>query len=278
MRAKNVRALGAAVVLVFAGTTLAGGTGSGGPGTVTDGPSSYTYFGAGTNGRAVWVPGGLVSGSQLFESWWFYRASNQSREYSFAQGVPNTTNYTGNVATFTGDESDANVADGDEQAGLTWTMTWTVTSGDIAQLQSTLSVTNTTDEPITLNMFHYGDVDLNGNLSDSAFVNGNGDIIIQDTGSPGVSIAYAAQNASSFQIEVQDDLLELLNDDGITNLDNQNNVTDPADFSAGFQWVDVILQPGETEDFVIGFSIIPAPGAAALFGLAGLSGVRRRRS
>ncbi|GAB4554313.1 MAG: hypothetical protein Tsb0013_16920 [Phycisphaerales bacterium] len=277
MRAINVRALGAMGLLAFVGAPALAGGGGGVPGTITDGTSSYTFLGFDSNGRAAWNPGGDVSGNQLFQSWWYYRADNQSREYSFGQGFPNTTQYVGPTATFTGDESDAPVAAGDAQAGLTWTMTWTVTSGVINTLQSTISVTNTTDDPIVLNMFHYGDIDLNGNLGDSAIVEDDGTIVISDAGTPGVTIEYTGSSPDAYQIEVQDDLLEALNDNAPTDLTNVNNVMTPSDFSAGFQWVDVVLQPGETEEFSIGFAVIPSPGAGALLGLAGLGALRRRR-
>ncbi len=274
MREKNVRALSAIGVLVLAGTTVLAGGNGGDPGSITDGDSSYTFLGFDSNGQANWQPGGGdVSGNQLFQSWWWYRADDQNSETAFGQGFPDNTVYSGDTATFSGNENDA-----PDPIGLVWDMTWTVSTGILPALNSTISVTNTTNDPIVLNIFHYGDIDLNGSGSDTATVNDNGDVIVvSDSGTPGATIQYAGDNPDAFQVDVQDDLLELLNDDEITNLTNVNNVTVPADFTAGFQWIDVVLLPGESEEFSIGFVIVPAPGATAILGLAGLGAFRRRR-
>ncbi|MEM1424579.1 MAG: PEP-CTERM sorting domain-containing protein [Planctomycetota bacterium] len=284
MRHHTAPAFCASALLACTGTALAGGTGGGQPGTIVDGESSYTYFGSGTNGRAAWIPGGDVTGSQLFESWWYYRANGvepdgvtQTREYAFAQGVPNSTVYDGNTATFSGDESDANVQQGDDAAQLSWVMTWAIEDGMFDTLSSTMTVTNEGNETLALEMFHYGDINLNGNATDSAIVDDDATIVIGDALTPGVTINYAANGADAFQIEVRDNLLQLLNDASATEFADENNVTSPADLTGGFQWSGIELLPGESRTFSVGFTVVPAPGAGMLLGLAAIGATRRRR-
>lgn len=272
MREKITHTLGAVCLAAVAGTAYAGGNG-GTPGTITSGDASYTFLGFDSNGSANWTPGGALSGNQLFQSWWWFRADNQSQEYSVGNGLPDVTVYAGDTATFTGTESDR----GDSgQVGLDYTMVWSI-DGATDSLRSTLTVTNTTDDPITLNIFNYADIDLNGAQGDSATVDANGNIFVEDSATPGAFIRYSGDGPDQYQVEPRADLLNSLNDNGITTLNGENNVTSPGDFTAAFQWEQFVLPAGEAEDFVIGFTVVPAPGAAGLMGLAGVMVMRRRR-
>ena len=268
MRSMYQRALGAIGLLaITSGSVLAGGGNAPG-GTITSGDASYSFTRLDSNGRGNWEPGGDVAGDQLFQSWWWFRADDQTSESRFGGGRPDTSDYSGDTATFTGFE---------ESANLEYELKWKI-SGLTNTLESVVRVTNTTDDPGVLNIFHYGDIDLNGNQNDTATVDDDGNIFVSDAGTPGVRIRYTGVQADAFQLALRDDLLDELNDDEITNLDNTNDLTIPGDYTAGFQWRDIVLGAGETEEFRIGFTVIPAPGAAAMLGLAGLGAMRRRRS
>lgn len=275
MKSMIVRALGAVGLIVLAGTPALAGGGGSGQGQITDGDSTYTFLGF-ADGAARWEPGEPVTGNQLFQSWWWYRVdapAAQGHETSFGNGQPDNRTFTGNTATFSGTEE--NVLGPGAGGDLLYEITWTVNG---SRLDSTLTVTNTTNQPLTMSLFHYGDVDVNGAPDDVADVDDDFNVFISDVSTPNVFVQYSGSDPDLYMVSPRGPLIDSLNDDSTTTFNNTNEVMSPSDVTAGFQWIDVIIPAGETENFEIGFNVIPTPGAAGLLALASLGAMRRRRA
>jgi len=273
MRESMLRALcagGLTVLATSAPTALAGGSGGAGEVTITDGDASYTFRNSGTDGRADWIPGGPLTTSQTFESWWWFRVDEPDatgREFALGNGRPDNADVAGNSVTFSGTEEDA---------GLDYAITWTV-DGTTNRLLTDVTVTNITDEPLTLNLFQYSDIDFDGSASDSVDVDGTDTIDVTNAGTPGLVIRYRGFGADAFQVGSPSAINGLLDDADVDDLDNSGAGLSFTNIAAAFQWSDVVVPAGEDETFRVGFVVIPSPGPAAALALAGVGAIGRRR-
>jgi len=262
-------------------------------GTVTDGGITFGYTNdfTTTSGNTVNTDfTGAAAGDQLYESWWFFRVTGDTSETAFA--APDAEDYTLNGGT-TGrlDWLDP-TSSGDFSASLFFEAIETgANEGVVFQ---NLEITNTSLSALTIDIFHYTDLDLGGSFgNDSATQVVNPDdieIMVTDPGSYAPFIGY---DADEFQVTTWRSLLLSLTDGSQTDLDGSGlpfGGGAGADFTGAFQWTRT-LGVGETESFLTQFgsdvtladpsvSVIPEPGTGILagLGLMGLAFAGRRPS
>jgi hypothetical protein len=241
---------------------LAGGPG---PGTASDGAASYAFdFDEFIDGEADWTPNAFVGEDQLFQSWWWYRVDGETSETSFADGLPGFIEYFGDTASFQGTEPN----------GLGYLMTWVV-DDEAGTLTSTVRVTNTGDDPVVVNLFHYADLDLAGTIgSDEAVQTGPTSMNVFDDG---VEVEYTGEGADLWMAGNFPSVRDLLTDNAADDLDNTGLAFGPGDFSGAFQWQNRTIGAGQTLSFSATLDAIPSPGGGALFAAVGLGALRRRR-
>jgi uncharacterized protein (TIGR03382 family) len=256
---KNVT-LGAAGVLLLTGSVFAQGSISEGDANAFfDGPDGIVtdLFPNGT--------GGL---DQVFEFGWI--AGVNSTPEAFL--VPTTESYSGNTADFTYAPVD----------GVDFSGSFVLSDlfGNFAQIEKTLVITNNGNEDASVDAFSYADVDLQGSgdfSDDFAEFDGIDTVTYTDSDNIAFVLQHTAVGFNNWEIDFFDLLRTRLNDGVSDDLANMNLTgPDPADPTSAFQWADIRLAPGDSLTITASLTI-PAPGAAAVFGLAGFAALRRRR-
>lgn len=231
--------------------------------TTANSPTSATGTGAAS---ADFRAGGAASTDHMFQHWWWYRLAGDNRENAFANASSSATIGTSiHTISYT-------------YATFTAFMEFEIisTGADSGFLRSSLSITNTSAAPISITLFNYTDLDVNGSFGgDSALLTGPNTIRVND----GRSLTYSGIGASAWQVAAFSQVRDLLANNVVDNFNSTLLPFGPGDFTGGFQWSDVVIDPGFTRSVVATVSItpVPTPGAAALVGLAGLVGLRRRR-
>jgi hypothetical protein len=90
-------------------------------------------------------------------------------------------------------------------------------------------------------------------------------------------LLFQGVGANAYQAQAFSGLQTSLTNATITNLNNTGLPFGPGDFTGAFQWNNVVAAGGTLTVTSIFTAYVPAPGALALLGLAGLVGSRRRR-
>ncbi len=252
-------------------------------GTVTDGDVTFGYTNDFNTTRGNTVDTqfvGAAAGDLTWESWWFFRVSGDGRETAF--GAPNSEIYSGSIGSL--DWTDPG---GAGLFGATLAFEVLDTGVDMGNLFQNLSVTNTSGASLTIDIFHYSDLDLAGSFNgDSAILatNPNGiEINVSDGADSAPIIGYGA---TAYQVTPWRTLLRDLTDNNVDNFDNSGLAFGPGDFTAGFQWSTTIAA-GSSESFLTQFgsnapllprsaSVIPEPSSALLTGLGFIALALRR--
>lgn len=166
---------------------------------------------------------------------------------------------------------------------LRLTMDFTVTRGAdgtgfpgvSVTLRQSLTVQNTGTTPITLSLFNFNNVQVNGTPSN--------DLAIQTTATqmtfldgeiPAYRYIYTAPGASA--VQVGSNVRTLLTNSSINNLVTGVTESGPGNLEVAAQYT-LTIAPGQSQTVQVIGSIVPAPGAAALLALGGLLAARRRR-
>lgn len=250
--------------------------------TISDGDSQYGFTSAtalgaiGGNTNRTGTGGGTtaffrVDGSatdHLFQNWWWYRAGTASgREFGFSNFVSQSgggNNQTLNYAEVDGVSASINYVIQDMGVG--------------AIVTQRLVLTNTsTAGPQRIDLFNYADFDVGGTAgTDSATLTGPNLMRITD----GANFAeFEGVGAGAWQVTSFATLRGLLTNAVVDNLNNTGLPFAPGDWTGAFQWT-FDLNPGESVTVIERLAVntaVPTPGAAALLGVAGLAGLRRRR-
>lgn len=240
-----------------------------GQGTITDNTVSFDWNSFGGTGA---VTDYNVAGSDhSFQTDFWHRIGGAGQETLF--GAPTSQNYAGDTATFT-----YNLAN-----GVTATLVSViqeVVANQSAIMFQTLTINNNSGRDLAMSMFHYQDYDVGGTFGDdSAVLQATNNMLVTDGGSNDFA-DYFGPGASAWEVEPFPMLRNRLNDAAVDNWGNSGLPFGPADFTGSFQW-DLSIPEGGSATIRVGLSIntpVPAPGALALLGIAGLAVRRRRRA
>lgn len=243
-------------------------------GNVTNGDVTFGYtndFTTTTNNTVDVAFTGAGTGDMAFESWWFYRVSGGSRESAFAN--PDIELYSGAVGGLVWNDP---AATGQFSAALSFEV---IDSGtNRGNLFQNLRITNTTAAPLTIDIFHYSDLDLGGTASnDRAALGTNPDGIQINLSDPSQTAPIVGYGANAYRVSQYAQILADLTDTGVDDFANTGLPLNNRDVTVGFQWT-VTIGVGEYRDFLTQFgsnaplldpsvTVVPEPGTAILMGL-----------
>jgi hypothetical protein len=244
--------------------------------TISDGDVFFTQANSPTSPTVTAVSGanfrvnGAAGIDHLFENWWWYRVSTDTREYALANAVGTVVG--GNTATTTWNVANpAGAAPYNFRAELTYTATDTGTN--VGEVRESMVITNTGNATIILSLFNYADFDVGGSAGTDSAVGGLGGMTITD--GPWTA-EFQGPGALNYQVTSFATLRGNLTNAVVNNLTNTGLPFGPGDFTGGFQW-DLPLSPGQSMTVTERLAIVPAPASMALLGLGGLLAFRRRR-
>lgn len=263
---KNGIIVGSGSLLAMAGAAFAQpGTG----GSISDGNAAFTQGDAptavsSTGPLAQFQVGGSGNPNHLFQSWWWGRAVGvNTRENALANASGATWGGSQGRIDYPGSASNIQVVQTSRVVGF----------GSVGgALFEGLTIVNTTPIPLTLELFHYLDLDLAGSSGgDSAVLSGPNHIRVTDG-----DWTADYEGSGRYQVGTFPSVRTLLTNTSIDNFSNAGLPFAAGDWSGGFQWT-VTLAPGQATSIGASVTIVPAPAAGALlaFGLA--AGLRRRR-
>jgi len=155
-----------------------------------------------------------------------------------------------------------------------------------------LQITNTGLSELTIDIFHYTDLDLGGSFGDDlATLVPNASAIELALSDASVTAPLVGYGADRYQVTTWRSLLNDLTDRNVDDLDDTGApfaVGSGADFTGAFQWTRT-LDVGATDDFLVQFgsntaplapsaSLVPEPGPGilAVLGLMGLASYGRK--
>ncbi|MCR9095333.1 MAG: hypothetical protein NXI30_14020 [bacterium] len=261
-------------------------------GTVTDGGVTFGYtqnFNT-SNGNTVNTDfTGAAAGDQLFESWWFFRLQGDGREFAF--GTPDLEDYSlfsgrvGQLDWF--DPSGTGLFDAQLQFEVRETG-----AGQGVVFQN-LEIMNTGLSDLTIDIFHYTDLDLGGSFGDDqAILVANPSAIEMSLADATATAPLIGYGADHYQVTTWRSLLRDLTDGNVDDLDDTGlpfAAGGGADFTGAFQWTRTI-GVGSSRDFLVQFgsnsaledpttSLVPEPGPGLLaaLGLMGLASYGRKQ-
>jgi hypothetical protein len=258
-----MKMLALAAPLALAAAALAqpgtGGTITHNNATFTQGDVPLSSVGTGPVGE--FRVGGPGNPNHYFQSWWWARFPGDTREHALYG--PATANWGGSLGQLNY-----------SFPGLPVVQTYQVIgTGSGGVLVESITLTNTSNQPLSANLFHYLDLDLNGSASgDSAVLNGPNSIKVTD----GPWTAHY-EGSGTYEVGGFPTVRDLLTNNSINNFSNSGLPFGPGDWTGGWQW-SFTLQPNDMITLTASLSIIPAPASAAVLALGGLVAARRRRS
>lgn len=243
-------------------------------GNVTNGDVTFGYtndFTTTTNNTVDVAFTGAGTGDMAFESWWFYRVSGGSLESAFAN--PDIELYSGAVGGLVWNDP---AATGQFSAALSFEV---IDSGtNRGNLFQNLRITNTTAAPLTIDIFHYSDLDLGGTAgNDRAALGTNPDGIQINLSDSSQTAPIVGYGANAYRVSQYAQILADLTDTGVDDFANTGLPLNNRDITVGFQWT-VTIGVGEYRDFLTQFgsnaplldpsvTVVPEPGTAILMGL-----------
>lgn len=260
-------------------------------GSVTNGGVTFGYtqdFGTSRGNTVNADFTGAAAGDQLYESWWFFRVQGDRQEFAF--GTPDFEDYTlhgGSVGRL--DWLDPS-GTGDFSARLGFEVRETAPNQGV--VFQNLQITNTGLTDLTIDIFHYSDLDLGGSFGDDEAVlvsNPNAiELALSDSSAMAPLVGYQADH---YQATTWRSLLNDLTDRNVDDLDDTGApfaVGSGGDFTGAFQWTRT-LGVGATQNFLVQFgsdtapldpsmSLVPEPGPGVLaaLGLMGLASCGRK--
>ncbi|MDX2131736.1 MAG: PEP-CTERM sorting domain-containing protein [Planctomycetota bacterium] len=240
-------------------------------GTINDGNVQLTVGAAPTSGTSTSIPavsfsvdGGTTN--QVLENFWWFRLSTDNREFVFNSAVD------GASSSFSGNIGQMQQFYDQFRADITWEVE--STGANAGFFTSRVTITNTSNDTISINLFNYTDADIGGTPDDDT-------AILRSTNLISISDAllradYSGSNATNFQVASSPSLRGELTDASEDNFDNTGLPFAAGNFTGGYQWSNVVIDPGFSRSAIITFSI-PSPGSLALAGVGLLALSRRRR-
>ena len=217
----------------------------------------------------LFKPGATLD--NVFNDWWWFRTGADTREFQIANATSRVLSGSNQVT------YGYNLT-----SGLTGQLSYTLTGfPGGARVDQRWSIFNPGNNAVQVNMFHYVDFDLSGaaGAHTAALTTPNQRMEVFHAPS-GKGADWWGVGASAYQVTSFATLRGLLTNTAINDLNNTGLPFGPGDFTGAYQWTFNVGAGGSVHflsSYALNGSAIPAPGAAALLGIAGLAGLRRRR-
>ncbi len=263
----------ASLIIASASATALAGSGSGDI-LLQDANSSATFNS--DSGQVSWIVDGVEN---LFDQSFYFRRSTDTQEYRVDDSNLGLVGYFASDTNPFIDTNNDTFAALYEDNGLEMETTFTLRGGtngsNTSSISELISISNNTNQSMTISMFQFVDMDMGGDFSDDYAAVMDANVVQQWDDSNFVSETVATPVPTLFQVGNQADLFDALNDGAITNLDGTASAG-PTDIGWAFQW-DITIGAGQSFLISIEKNIVPAPGSMAFLGLAGLAATRRRR-
>lgn len=257
-------------------------------GSITQGGVTFAYTNDFTSSRGDTVDTsftGAATGNQTFESWWFFRVSGDGSETAFA--TPDSENYAGSIANLQWADPGS--------AGLFSAILGIEVfdnGSNSGNLFQGMQIANTSGTNLTIDIFHYTDLEVGGNFaSDSGVLTSSASgiqIDVTDGSDTAPIIGYGADRYWVTDYSARRSVLANLTDGNVDNFRDRGLPFNNGDITVGFQWSRT-LAAGETDLFLTQFGSnavllppsvtnVPEPSAALLIalGLVALAGQRPR--
>jgi hypothetical protein len=233
-------------------------------------PSIPTSSTASAGALPIFRATGTTGADQLFESWWWYRTTTDTREHTFNNSA--TSGFAGAVVSAKGDSAIlrwTNVDGKGFDAQLVYRIYSTGPSS--AVVSQTLTIANPTTSPLGIVLFNYSDFDVGATAGgDSAtFVPPafppNRQQEITDATSP-VRCYFLGCGPSAYQTGAFATIRSLLTNAAVDNFTDTGVPFGPADWTSGYQWR-LAVPPNSRESVSAGLAIdfaIPCCEVAAV--------------
>jgi hypothetical protein len=188
----------------------------------------------------------------VFDYGWWIRASGDSHENPL--GTPDSYSYNGDMSTIDWNSvTSAGLAVEEQNFVVDTGVAGAADGGFVA---GHLMVTNPGQTNVTIDVFHYLDMDLGGtSAGDLATVIEYPNLIQITDQATGITANYVGVHADSWQVGAFPSIRNLLNDGSPTNFDHGGLPFGPGDFTGGFQW-EKTLAPGQSAIFNVGVSVL----------------------
>lgn len=224
-------------------------------------------------------PGSTVVTNQLNGHAWFFRRAGSTVATPFNSAAGGATQ-SGFAATQAAANTNSGLQTqfyGDFRADLSY---FVVSTGpDRGLLRMTVTITNLTSNPLTINLFNTIEGGVGSSApGDSATLSSTNFIRITDATTPWIA-GYSGVGASGYQVGTRtspQDVFSNLGSGSNVNFANTGLPANNTSLTAGYQW-QATIDPFFSSSVTATYTIIPAPGAAALLGIGGLIAIRRRR-
>lgn len=232
---------------------------------------------ASSAGMFNWTVDGV---NHMYQQWFWYRVGNVAE--SPINSLPLTGAFASDTNPFSDPRQDT-LGLRYENAQVRITPTWTLRGGlagsNHSDVTEAIAIDNLTNAPLSISFFQYSDFDLGGTVQDQSVeipaplhnTAGQTDINGFTT-----SETVVTPQPSHYEVNFFPNTLNRLNDGLPDVLNDTAGPIGPGDLTWAFQW-DLNIPAGGTVIISKDKSIVPAPGDAALLGIAGLALVRRRR-
>jgi hypothetical protein len=239
-------------------------------GTITSRNVSFSvtdYLGDGTGAGASsdLTVGGIGNPAHLNSAWWWFRLQNDTRETAFSGATSSS---------IAGDTARITYNYGSFEATMIWKVTGFRDGRGL--LTETMSIHNTSNTALTINLFNYNDLAVGGtDGNDVATQIASNAIRVDDGANTGWKVAFEGTDA--FDVTGGSvNVLGLLTDTAVDALGNRGLPVGGGSFKGAYQWT-LTLAANEAATASSTITITPTPGSLALLGLGGLAMARRRR-
>ncbi len=257
-------------------------------GSITHGGVTFAYtndFSSSSGNTVDTSFTGAATGNQTYESWWFFRVSGDGSETAFA--TPDSETYSGSTASLQWADPGS--------AGLFSAILGLEVfdnGSNSGNLFQGMRIANTSGANLTIDIFHYTDLEVGGNFASDSGVLGSSASGIQidviDGSDTAPIIGYGADRYWVSDYSARRSVLANLTDGNVDNFRNRGLPFNSGDITVGFQWSRT-LAAGETDLFLTQFGSnapllptsvtnVPEPSPALLvaLGLVYLAATRER--
>ena len=199
-------------------------------GTISNGFTNFTigdYLGSGTGAGplADMRVGGLGNPDHLNNAWWWFRQGGATRESAFSGAISSVN---------TGNQLRIDYVYGD----FTATMTYRVTgiNNGLGFLTEQMTIRNTTNHAITVDLFNLNDIDVNATPGNDTLAHTGANIVrfLDAGGATGWRADY--EGSEAFAFDSVGNVSAMLTDSGVTNLTGTGSTRPAGDWEGAYQW------------------------------------------